>query len=366
MTKRDERTSGTDLAHEGVEILAAFAVALRAAGVPVTTDRTTAFLQAAAIVDAGDGAGVYWAGRATLCGCLDDLERYDQVYAAWFADRPVGTGARQPTMVARSQAPLGREAEGEDDSGNGISIHASASSAEVLRHRDIAELTAAERASLAALFATLRPRPPTRSSARRRPSRRGRSPSPSPFHSNRARSVKPRRVVLLVDVSGSMSPYADSLLRFAHVVTAMNRSRTEVFTVGTRLTRVTRAMRLRDPDAALSAAGTVVPDWSGGTRLGETLQVFLDRWGQRGLARGAVVVVMSDGWERGDADLLGEQMQRLQRLSHRVIWANPHRGRPGYVPIQVGIVAALPHVDELVAGHSMAAFEQVLEAVSDA
>ena len=378
MTKRDERTSGTDLAHEGVEILAAFAVALRAAGVPVTTDRTTAFLQAAAIADAGDGAGVYWAGRATLCGCLDDLERYDQVYAAWFADRPVGTGARQHTMVARSQAPLGREAEGEDDSGKGISIHASASSAEVLRHRDIAELTAAERASLAALFATLRPRPPTRSSARRRPSRRGEIDARRTLRAelrnagepgrlrHRARSVKPRRVVLLVDVSGSMSPYADSLLRFAHVVTAMNRSRTEVFTVGTRLTRVTRAMRLRDPDAALAAAGTVVPDWSGGTRLGETLQVFLDRWGQRGLARGAVVVVMSDGWERGDADLLGEQMQRLQRLSHRVIWANPHRGRPGYVPIQVGIVAALPHVDELVAGHSMAAFEQVLEAVSDA
>jgi uncharacterized protein with von Willebrand factor type A (vWA) domain len=113
-------------------------------------------------------------------------------------------------------------------------------------------------------------------------------------------------------------------------------------------------------------AGEQVPDWSGGTRLGETLQIFLDRWGRRGPARGAVVVVMSDGWERGDADLLAEQMRRLRRLAHRVVWANPHRGRADYQPIQAGIVAALPHVDDFIAGHSMAAFEKVLEAVSDA
>jgi uncharacterized protein with von Willebrand factor type A (vWA) domain len=140
----------------------------------------------------------------------------------------------------------------------------------------------------------------------------------------------------------------------------------EVFTVGTRVTRVTRAMRLRDPEQAIVAAGHTVPDWSGGTRLGQTLQAFLDRWGQRGMARGAVVVVFSDGWEIGDARLLGDQMQRLARLAHRVVWANPHRGSEGYQPVQQGMAAALPHVDAFVAGHSLAAFADLMEAVADA
>jgi len=172
--------------------------------------------------------------------------------------------------------------------------------------------------------------------------------------------------VLLVDVSGSMAPYADSLLRLAHRIHSAWPRRTEVFTLGTRLTRVTRPLSHRDPDAALIAAGETVPDWSGGTRLGESMRAFLDRWGQRGLARGAVVVVFSDGWERGDSALLAEQTARLARLAHSVIWSNPHRGKPGYAPVQAGIAAVLPHVDQLVAGHSMAAFDAVLEVIADA
>ncbi|MGH3508974.1 MAG: vWA domain-containing protein, partial [Nocardioidaceae bacterium] len=190
----------------------------------------------------------------------------------------------------------------------------------------------------------------------------------------RRRGTRPRRVVLLVDVSGSMSGYADALLRLAHrfvvgargAPTGPTGGRVEVFTVGTRLTRVTQAMRLRDPDRAIVAAGETVPDWSGGTRLGETLQVFLDRWGQRGLARGAVVLVFSDGWERGDAELLKEQMRRLHGLAHRVVWVNPHVGKDGYQPVQQGIVAALPHVDDFVAGHSLATFARLVEVVADA
>ena len=178
-------------------------------------------------------------------------------------------------------------------------------------------------------------------------------------------------MVLLVDVSGSMSPYADALLRLSHrfVVSTGSTSggsRTEVFTIGTRLTRVTRAMRLRDADRAIVAAGETVPDWSGGTRLGETLRIFLDRWGQRGLARGAVVVIFSDGWERGDTTLLSQQMRRLHSLAHRVVWVNPHVGKDGYQPVQQGIVAALAHVDDFVAGHSLATFEELIEVVADA
>jgi uncharacterized protein with von Willebrand factor type A (vWA) domain len=180
----------------------------------------------------------------------------------------------------------------------------------------------------------------------------------------RRRGTRARRLVLLLDVSGSMSGYADALLRLAHRVSTAGH--TDVFSIGTRVTRLTRAMRVREPDRALVEAGSTVPDWSGGTRLGEGLKVFLDRWGQRGLARGAVVVIFSDGWERGDAGLLGEQMARLHRLAHRVVWVNPHKGSAGYEPVQLGMAAALPHVDDFVAGHSLAAFARVLEVVRDA
>jgi len=175
--------------------------------------------------------------------------------------------------------------------------------------------------------------------------------------------------VLLLDVSGSMSGYADALLRLAHTLTRALETRggrVETFTVGTRLTHLTRALRSRDAERALVAAGSAVPDWSGGTRLGETLRVFVDRWGRRGLARGAVVVVFSDGWERGDAALLGEQVRRLRAVAHRVVWVNPHRGKAGYEPVQQGILAVLPHVDDLVAGHSLATFAELVEVVARA
>jgi uncharacterized protein with von Willebrand factor type A (vWA) domain len=187
----------------------------------------------------------------------------------------------------------------------------------------------------------------------------------------RRRATRPRRVVLLLDVSGSMSAYADALLRLAHRFSHPPAGRgpaapVEVFTVGTRLTRVTPAMRMRDPERAIVAAGETVPDWSGGTRLGEVLRAFVDRWGQRGVARGAVVVICSDGWERGDPALLAEQVQRLSRLAHRVVWVNPHRGKVGYQPVQGGIAAVLPYVDDFVAGHSLGAYAELMEVLTRA
>jgi uncharacterized protein with von Willebrand factor type A (vWA) domain len=141
---------------------------------------------------------------------------------------------------------------------------------------------------------------------------------------------------------------------------------TEVFTLGTRLTRVTRELRQRDPERALREASRAIPDWSGGTRLGEAVQAFVDRWGQRGAARRAVVVVFSDGWERGAPDLLGRQVQRLSRLAHKVVWVNPHAGKEGYAPVQGGIVAVLPHLDQLLAGHSLETLERLLGVMRDA
>ena len=360
--------------------LLGFARALRAAGVAVTQDRSQVFLTAVARVGLEDLQQVYWAGRATLCSCPEDLPVFDKVFWAWFADDGSAvTGQRpvQPTPPQR-QAPLGEDDSdaGEGGDGDDLVVRVAASDVEVLRHRDIATLSEGERARLARLFSRLTPRPPTRTSYRRRPSRRGTLDTDATLRRmlaqmgeplelrHRARSRRDRRVVLLVDVSGSMGPYADSLLRLAHRITRAMPA--ETFSIGTRITRLTRAMRLRDADKALAAAGDVVPDWSGGTRLGEGLQVFLRRWGQRGMVRGAVVVVFSDGWERGDASLLGEQMRRLHLLAHRVVWVNPHKGAVGYQPVQAGMAAALPYVDDFVAGHSLAAFERVLEVVADA
>jgi uncharacterized protein with von Willebrand factor type A (vWA) domain len=371
--------------HEADELLLGFARALRGAGVPVTQDRTRAYLEATALVGLDDQRATYWAGRATLCSGPDDLDRYDQVFTAWFngSDHPVARPAADERTVVRTELDPG-DGEGGAEPDEDL-LNAMASEAEVLRHRDIADMPAHELARLASMFETLQPRPPRRPGRRRTPWHRGdvdahrtlrqmlsRMGEPGEI-AWRRRSTRPRWVVLLVDVSGSMSAYADALLRLAHRFSHPGRlsagsagRRVEVFTVGTRLTRVTRAMGMRDAERAIVAAGETVPDWSGGTRLGETLRIFLDRWGQRGLARGAVVVVFSDGWERGDADLLGEQMQRLHRIAHRVVWVNPHVGKDGYLPVQQGIVAALPYVDDFVAGHSLATFADLIEVVARA
>ena len=361
-------------------VLAGFASALRHAGVAVTPDRTQTFLQAAEQAGAGDLDGVYWAGRATLCASPDDLERFDAVFREWFAGtlRPgAPRSSAVPTAVQASLDDAGMPDDG-DGAGDHPVLRAAASPTEVLRHRDIAELSAAERAELARLFTTLHPRLPRRRGPRHRPSGRGaidarrtlreelrRAGEPGRIR-HRRRAARPRRVVLLVDVSGSMAPYADSLLRLAHLFVQSSPRAVEVFTLGTRLTNVTRALRQRDPATALRLAGQTVPDWSGGTRLGEVLKVFADRWGQRGLARRSVLVVCSDGWERGDCSLLREQMRRLGRLAHLVVWMNPHRGKPGYEPVQSGIVAVLPYVDALVAGHSLATFAELIEVVAGA
>ncbi|GAA5163161.1 vWA domain-containing protein [Ornithinimicrobium tianjinense] len=362
------------------QTLAGFARACRSAGLPVTSDRERTFLTACARLGVGRRADVYWAGRASLTASPDDVEPFDRVFAGWFGGRPMHAVSSQdvprPTTV---QAPLEQDGGGEGgESEDRLGVRAAASAVEVLRHRDVAGLSPADRVLLRRQFATLRPRSPLRSARRHAPSHRGvvdgratvrellRNLGEPTRIRLRRRDDRPRRVVLLVDVSGSMSAYADALLRLAHRMVQAAPATTEAFTVGTRLTRVTRALRERDADRALLAAGEVVPDWSGGTRLGESLEVFLRRWGRRGMARGAVVVILSDGWERDRPELLGEQVRRLHRVAHRVVWVNPHRGKAGYLPVQAGIVACLPHVDDFLAGHSLATFEELLDVVARA
>ncbi len=361
------------------EILLAFARAVRSSGVAVTHDRSTTFLTASSLVDASDLGAVYLAGRATLCASPEDLDRYDQIFEAWFAGRdPLPrTQPRGTPRTVHSNLPMDDSGGGESEEVASDQVEAIASDVEVLRHRDVAGATADEKALLGHLIASLQPRPPLRRATRRTASRRGdvdlnrtlrrslRNFGEPARIAHRRRGQQPRRVVALIDVSGSMRSYADALLRLTHRISA-DLPDTEVFTLGTRLTRVTAAMQTRDPDRALVRAGEQVPDWSGGTRLGETLQAFLDRWGARGMARGAVVVVFSDGWEQGDTTELATQVRRLSRLAHRVVWVNPHRGKAGYQPVQAGIRAVLPHCDDFIAGHSVRSFEQVLEVIADA
>ncbi|NUT33574.1 MAG: VWA domain-containing protein [Hamadaea sp.] len=370
----------TGVMHRDVtEVFLGFARTLRAAGVDASTQRCAALLDALAVLDVTDPRDAYWAGRTTLCGSADDIAVYDAAFAAYFGGRaPKRGGSPVDRLVARhgGRVAPATGSQTSDEEAGGIAV--TASDTEVLRHRDIAALSAADRAEVRRLIGLLTPGCAPRPGRRRRPAGRG--------EADRARTVrailrgggevtrlarrrprpKARRLVLLIDVSGSMAGYADALLRFAHAAVRSAPLRTEVFTFGTRMTRVTRALRHRDPDSALAAAGGCVPDWHGGTRLAEALRAFLERWGRRGTARGAVVVLCSDGWERGDPALLAEQTQWLARLAYTLFWVNPHRGKPGYAPLAGGMAACLPHVDEFVAGHNLAAYEHLVEVISHA
>jgi uncharacterized protein with von Willebrand factor type A (vWA) domain len=176
-------------------------------------------------------------------------------------------------------------------------------------------------------------------------------------------STKLRRLVVLLDISGSMEPYARALLRFMHAA-VVGRQRVEAFTFGTRLTRITKELTSRDPDKALAQTSAQVSDWSGGTRLGECLQSFNDNWGVGGMARGSIFVILSDGWDRGDPKVLADQMSRLSRVAYRVIWVNPLKVSPGYAPLARGMAAAMPYIDEFVEGHSLEALRELTEVIS--
>ncbi|MCC5948490.1 MAG: VWA domain-containing protein [Nitriliruptoraceae bacterium] len=370
----------------GAQDLTASAVGLahtlRAAGVAATPDRVHAFLEALEVIDASSRAQVYWTGRVTFCAGPDDLERYDRVFRAFFDGEQAHARTRthrrisfQSGQTSTTPAPGGEE---QVEAPELQLVEREASAAELLRHRDVTDLDAGERAQLDRLLAAFDLPGEPRRTRRQRPGRRGSvdrrrtirrmlaaGGEPGPLRHRQA-IRRPRRVVLLVDVSGSMAGYADVLLRFAHAASRRYRGATEVFTLGTRLTRVTEALEHRDADTAMRAVSAAIPDWEGGTRLGPTLREFLDVWGQRGTARGAIVVVLSDGWETGDVEELAGQMRRLHRLAHRVVWANPRAGREGFTPTARGMAAALPACDQLVEGHSLAALEHLAQVVGGA
>ncbi|MGH9244363.1 MAG: vWA domain-containing protein [Acidimicrobiales bacterium] len=357
------------------DVFVEFGRSLRSRGLIVGSGQLARFCSAVACLDPEDLADLYWAGRSCLVTSADDVAAYDAEFAWFFlgidatadADRgeqldsgPTESGGDARAEQEADRARDGEGAAGDDEQPSG-EVGAVASLGEVLRYRSFADWTAAELAVLPTLLTAVEVRLPLRRARRLRPADEGtrldlrRTVHRSLRHEGellerawRHRRPRPRKVVMLVDVSGSMSAHARALLHFAYAMTSSALS-VEVFCFGTRLTRVTDLLADRDPNRAVARASTAVVDWAGGTRIGESLGLFLRRWGSRGAVRGAVVLLFSDGLERGSPETLGIQMGRLARLAFVVVWLNPLKGDPTYQPLARGMQVALPHVDRLVA-----------------
>jgi hypothetical protein len=339
------------------ETLTRFGRALRAEGLPVGTGRIADFTRAAAVLSPGD---LYYAGLATLVGSPKQIPVYERVFRAFFGPAPDAADREQMRVRVLVEAEPER----------GL-----ASAVELLREKSFARCSREELAALAELMAGIRLTIPSRRTRRFAPARDGRPDLRRTLRRSfrtggeplerawRSRRRRPRRLVLLLDVSGSMDAYSRALVLFAHAA-LRGHPRWEAFCFGTRLTRVTRALAGADPDDALRHAAAEVVDWDGGTRIGESLKRFLDDHGHGGLARSAVVLLCSDGLEVGDPDLLAEQMARLSRLAYRVVWLNPLQEDPAYEPLARGMKAALPHVDVFASGHSLASLEEVATALA--
>jgi uncharacterized protein len=366
---------------DAAELVVAFTRVLRGAGLSVPTSSTVTFAEALAATGLEDRERVYWAGRATLVRRPEDLALYDRAFKVFWEHRSANATEQEPEPIVVTLAV--DDADDEDAAGDDSTasdeptLELRFSATEVLRHKDFADCTDDELAEAQELMMQLRlvgsPRRSLRMASTeertarpdlRRTVRTALRAGGEPVRRHwREPTTRHRRLVLLLDVSGSMEPYARALLRFVHAAVA-GRQKVEAFALGTRLTRITRELSSRDPDTALRQASSRVVDWSGGTRLGDGLRQFNDEWGQRGMARNAIVVILSDGWDRGDPDVLAEQMLRLHRVARKVIWVNPLKVTPGYAPLARGMAAALPHIDEFVEGHSVAAMEELAAAIT--
>ena len=358
---------------------------MRAGGARVGIDELLRAHRALAAVDPADRSAAYFALRATLCSRRDDFAPFDAAFAELFAP-PEPEGAEPPevlddvaSLVLPRVAVPGREVGLPVDADIDV-VPAAWSEVELLHDKDFADYTDAERRLARRLIRRIAGTAPTRPSRRTRPSpRRGAPPHAArpdlrrtirsslrtggdPFERHwREPAERPRQLVLVCDVSGSMEPYARMLLAYMQACVAARR-RVEAFVFGTRLTRVTAELRGRDPDAALARAAATVQDWSGGTRIGEALATLNREHGRR-IGRGAVVVVLSDGWDRGEPDELAAEMARLRRTAHRLIWLNPLKAHPDYEPLTRGMQAALPFVDEFMAANSLASLAELAEAL---
>jgi uncharacterized protein with von Willebrand factor type A (vWA) domain len=387
---------------------AAFGVALHRAGLPVGPDRCERLARAVIVMSATSLADLRACALATMVSDPAQMPVFDRVFAAVFggpspfgnqlppvqpsfprpgADRAPsadGSSAGDPggltsgLQMVEAVRPSGN---GDEDLPEAPALRQVASATEQLRSRDFTELSAAELRQLITLMREMTLAIPPRRTRRFRGARRGkqldlrRTMRQARRYggevirlSHRARVVRPRRLIVLCDISGSMEPYARAMLLLLYALNGGKvrggQNRPEVFSFATRLTRLTPALAAASPDTMLAKAGEAAPDWSGGTRIGDALKEFNDRYGARGMARGAVVLIISDGWETGDSELLGQQMARLSRLAYRIVWANPRTQSPRYRPEVGGMAAAWPYCDAVVSAHNLDALDDLLAALS--
>jgi uncharacterized protein len=361
-----------------LERLTTLTALLRAGGVRVGTGELEAGARALQAVDASSRGDVYLALRAVLCSRRTDHPVFDGAFSAVFgepgderldrADLPPAADLVLPRVAA--PPPEGAQP---NKVGPAEMRPAAYSEVELLHDKDFASYTDSERAQARRIIMSLAQHMPMREARRTKPTRRrgvrpdlqatvrtslrhGGEPLERRWH---AHVQGPRKLVLVCDVSGSMAPYARMLLQYLHAAVATHR-RVEAFVFGTRLTRITHELGIRDPDRALDRASAAVVDWSGGTRIGASISA-LNRVHGRRLGRGSVIVILSDGWDRGDPALLASEMARLKRSAYRVIWLNPLKAASDYEPLARGMAAALPHTDHFMAGNSLRSLAELAQ-----
>jgi uncharacterized protein with von Willebrand factor type A (vWA) domain len=364
-----------------VEMLVAFGDELRRVGIPVGSGDILVYCSAMASLDPGDLLDLYWAGRTTLVTRRDRVPVYDRVFRSFFLDgfddlpEPAKlalspSSTENESVIEVPETEPGQRGKDEEEARLGLM----ASDIEMWRHKEFGACTPDELAALRRIMARIRVIPPRRRSRRTNPTSASGRPDlrrtvratmrthgePSELFW-RQRRLKTRPLILILDVSGSMADYSRNLLQFAYSAKRAA-SRVEVFCFGTRLTRITRELDKRRPDDALDQAARTVFDWEGGTRIGHALDTFVRDWARRGLSRGAIVVICSDGLDRGDPAVLAGAMERLSRLSHKVVWMNPHKGdNSDFRPTTLGMMVAAPYVDLLLSGHDLASLEELAE-----
>jgi uncharacterized protein with von Willebrand factor type A (vWA) domain len=359
-------------------VLLGFARELRAAGLRVGTGDVLSYLAAMTPLDPTDLIDLYWAGRATLLSRHEDEIIYDRVFREYFLDEdgPVrGQLTVTTESVAKAEAALvqpNTEPGPMHDKAPPV-LGWMASDVDVLKHRSFTACTPEELVALRRIMARMRLTPPRRRTRRTQPAMAGPEPDlratiresmrmggePPGQLFFRRRKTKLRPLILVLDVSGSMAAYSRHLLQFAHTARRAA-GRVEVFCFGSRLTRITRELTHQRVDAALEEAARTVADWDGGTRIGRSLDELVRKWGRGGMCRGGVVIICSDGLDRGDPEVLALAMERLARLCHRIVWLNPHKGDdPDFRPSALGMMVAAPHIDLLLSGHDLASLEEL-------
>ena len=352
-----------------------FGRVLREVGIEVGPGRLVDAVRALGAVDLTRQEDVYFALRQTLVARGEELELFDRAFVAWFLRGPIAPLVRQRELRAHRPRAAGgflqplEEEPGPEDERSPLELGASGH--EILRRKDFAAMTAEEFERARRLLAAIARTRPQRTSRRRtadprgdrldlrrlvrRSLRAGGDPVEQPW---KGRKTVPRKLVVLCDVSGSMDAYARALILFVHAIVGTGPG-VEAFAFGTRLTRLTGDLGMRDPEAALARASQFVHDWGSGTRIGASLKEFNDVYGRRALSRGAVVLVVSDGWEREAPELVGREMARLARAAYAVVWVNPLKGDPRYQPLAGGMREALPYVDRFLPGHNVASLEEL-------